>query len=377
MVSARRSVLFLLVVLGAGCSSDPVVVPSVGRDDASPVGFNTSYPNSPTPLSHAVMDDDVALVRALLDSGADPNARWTGTGDRYPLLDAIDGGPSRHQLQQRDAIVRLLLAHGADPHLRHCPYESRRPAAELPACTNGLGMTPLMMAALNDRVDAAYRLLDAGARPLDVEWFDGTALDIARTDLMFELLLAAAYPGPDGERQAATDLLARAGLPANEAHRLGTQPYMPMYGLMPLHGRTRLMLAAMDMAGLDASAREQGLRVPLLLAVFGATMRTDLTVLLEAGANPNGRACLPVGRGGNTPSVAPECDDTNGVTPLMYSATFGRMADRILKEYGGDPTLTDWAGRTADDYQRLRLSTYPPSASLSRALEPHGPSRAQ
>ena len=56
---------------------------------------------------------------------------------------------------------------------------------------------------------------------------------------------------------------------------------------------------------------------------------------------------------------------------------YGGDYDRILKEYGGDPTLTDWAGRTADDYQRLRLSTYPPSASLSRALEPHGPSRAQ
>ena len=78
-------------------------------------------------------------------------------------------------------------------------------------------MTPLMGAAMYNEWDAAYRLLDAGARPLDVNWFNGSALDLARSEFMYRLILAAAFPGPDGENRAVDELLARLGLDESES----------------------------------------------------------------------------------------------------------------------------------------------------------------
>jgi ankyrin repeat protein len=59
-----------------------------------------------TPLQHAILERQPAVVRLLLDRGADPN-RGAGPGSQTPLLLAAgDTDP---------AIVTLLLAHGADP----------------------------------------------------------------------------------------------------------------------------------------------------------------------------------------------------------------------------------------------------------------------
>ena len=59
-----------------------------------------------TPLQHAILQRQPAVVRLLLDRGADPN-RGTGPGSVTPLLLAAgDTDP---------ASLNLLLAHGADP----------------------------------------------------------------------------------------------------------------------------------------------------------------------------------------------------------------------------------------------------------------------
>ncbi len=59
-----------------------------------------------TPLQHAILARQPAVVRLLLDRGADPN-RGAGPGSFTPLvLAAGDTDP---------AILKLLLAHGADP----------------------------------------------------------------------------------------------------------------------------------------------------------------------------------------------------------------------------------------------------------------------
>jgi len=59
-----------------------------------------------TPLQHAILQRRPAVVRLLLDRGADLN-RGAGAGSLAPLfLAAGDTDP---------AIVKLLLAHGADP----------------------------------------------------------------------------------------------------------------------------------------------------------------------------------------------------------------------------------------------------------------------
>jgi uncharacterized protein len=59
-----------------------------------------------TPLQHAILQRQPAVVRLLLDRGADLN-RGAGPGSLAPLLLAAgDTDP---------AILKLLLAHGADP----------------------------------------------------------------------------------------------------------------------------------------------------------------------------------------------------------------------------------------------------------------------
>ena len=61
-----------------------------------------------TPLHDAVIRDDIEAVRALLGSGADPNAR--GERDFTPLHEAV--------MLRRLSIVPILLQHRADPKLR-------------------------------------------------------------------------------------------------------------------------------------------------------------------------------------------------------------------------------------------------------------------
>src|SRR5262245_33424317 len=59
-----------------------------------------------TPLQHAILQRQTAVVRLLLDRGADLN-RGAGPGSPAPLhLAAGDTDPT---------ILKLLLAHGADP----------------------------------------------------------------------------------------------------------------------------------------------------------------------------------------------------------------------------------------------------------------------
>lgn len=148
----------------------------------------------PTPLDEAVMNDAPALVRALLEARADPNARWSSHGDRFPLQDAIEarayGWPHTHRAE----IVRLLLRHGADPNSRWCPFESRGTDAGLPPCNSKWGVTPLIMAAALDQADVTYLLLDARADPTLADSAGGSALDYARSEAVFELLLPPLFP---------------------------------------------------------------------------------------------------------------------------------------------------------------------------------------
>ena len=69
------------------------------------------------PLATA-SDNAVAIARALLDSGADPNAHFMAGGSVYtPLVGVVgEGEENRPPHPQRDAIVKLLLERGAQPY---------------------------------------------------------------------------------------------------------------------------------------------------------------------------------------------------------------------------------------------------------------------
>jgi ankyrin repeat protein len=66
----------------------------------------------------AANENAVAIARALLERGADPNVYFMAGGSRYtPLVGAIgEGEEGRPAHPQRDALVRLLLEHGAEPY---------------------------------------------------------------------------------------------------------------------------------------------------------------------------------------------------------------------------------------------------------------------
>src|SRR6266550_4133483 len=185
------------VVIAAGiataCNSAPDPLPKT----RPPTAFDHGFPHAsddPQPLDNAIMHEQPALVRALLDRGADPNVRWSYGGDRFPLQEAIELDRSYGITQRyRAEIVRLLLSHGADPNARWCPFESRTDAFEasgIHGCTSDAGITPLMAASVRDQGDTVYLLLDAGANPTLEDVNGANAIDFAHGDVAFMLLQA-------------------------------------------------------------------------------------------------------------------------------------------------------------------------------------------
>ncbi len=72
----------------------------------------------------SVVDNSVAIARALLDHGADPNVYFMAGDSRYsPLVGAIgEGEEGRPAHSQRNALVRLLLDRGAEPYDQQVIY---------------------------------------------------------------------------------------------------------------------------------------------------------------------------------------------------------------------------------------------------------------
>lgn len=128
--------------MGAGTLAALVIVGALGQaPDAA--------------LSKAAREGDLARIKSLLDSGADPNRR-DGSGNS-PLLEAVAAGHG-------DA-VRALVAAGANPNL---PSSS--------------GRTPLIEAAIGGRVEIARLLIAAGANLNIAERGAGTPLEAAERE---------------------------------------------------------------------------------------------------------------------------------------------------------------------------------------------------
>src|SRR5262249_23362815 len=73
----------------------------------------------------AANDNAVAIARALLSAGADPNVFFMAGDSRYtPLVGAIgEGEEDRPPHPRRDELVRLLLDHGAEPYDLQVVYD--------------------------------------------------------------------------------------------------------------------------------------------------------------------------------------------------------------------------------------------------------------
>jgi ankyrin repeat protein len=94
-----------------------------------------------TPLYTAAVQGELAIVRLLLEAGADPNQESSGESEGIPLCAAASWG--------RTEVVRLLLEHGADPNLAERPKDG--------------AMTALRWARRKGHSETAQVLLEAGA----------------------------------------------------------------------------------------------------------------------------------------------------------------------------------------------------------------------
>lgn len=96
-----------------------------------------------TPLALAVARDDLPMVRMLLAHGANVHAKTLPDGDEFPPRDIIMDNAA--EMGDVD-VLRLLLARGARVDAR-----------------TGMSVTPLMLAARDNRVEAVRFLLQNGA----------------------------------------------------------------------------------------------------------------------------------------------------------------------------------------------------------------------
>ena len=125
----------------------------LGKAGADMNVSNAAY----TPLVYAIQQNNIELVRALLDAGAQPNAK-TSAGD-VPLQAALDSIP----------IMQLLLEKKADPNVA--------------ADADGL----LIYAIRNNNSEAAKLLINAGADTKKVDYAGYTALQLAEQNGMGEI----------------------------------------------------------------------------------------------------------------------------------------------------------------------------------------------
>lgn len=328
--------------------------------------------SKPLPLDEAVLSRATDRVRMLLESGADPNARWSSHGDRNPLQEAIECKLSGTPCLDRAEIVRLLLRHGADPNGRWCPFESRAPDPAGRGCISKAGVTPLIVAAAFDQADTTYLLLDARADPTLEDWAGASALDDARGEAVFELLLPAQFATSPSREAAALAYLSnreprhvRAGPwnqtplsraifelppppplppPAPTSRANPVKPASPS----PRAGRVKALLRI----GADPNQRLSGVVdwTPLALAVTVRDVEVA-EVLLKKGSDPNARWCSPVTWDREALDAATGCQRQRGLTPLMWAAYLGAEdLIRVLLRYGADPSLRDWQNKTALDH---------------------------
>ena len=131
------------------------------------LGDPAGFPNVPLPLGlgvhclqYAIAHSPAALVRALLEEGADPN--YADPAGFPSLLEALaTDRPDRHE------IVELLLDHGADVQQRGIN-----------------GYSPLHQAAARDDVRAIEILLARGADPAARTDVDDHATALEEAELL-------------------------------------------------------------------------------------------------------------------------------------------------------------------------------------------------
>jgi ankyrin repeat protein len=312
-----------------------------------------------TPLSLACLNGNSRMIRLLIEVGADPNA-VDPTGETPLMIAARNGVPealgalidagarvdARDRTFQQTALmfavrenhpaaVKFLVEHGAtvNAQTRKGPTPAFVPPCKGTGCGSegvginrgGLpdrgrraeakgGMTPLLYAARDGRLESARLLLAAGA---NVEQGDANGIR--------PLLMAVL----NNHREVAR-LLLESGADVNADDFWGRSP----------------LWAAVEYRNLDMNNKDQD--SPTDNFVDRAPMLPFIEELLDAGANVDARTreVPPMRRWlyalGDVSWV-----DFTGQTPFLRAALSGDTATmRLLLRYGADPNLPTLAGTT-------------------------------
>jgi ankyrin repeat protein len=137
-----------------------------------------------TPLFRATMNNDMEVIRALLDKGASPNIYDMGITPFLLAAGVDSGGGGRGGAAApaavNTALLDLFLAHGADINSQvtgRLSYSMR--LSRNPGWPNIEGNSALHAAVQTNRTDLVKYLLDHGAR-LDVkDWSGRSVMDVA------------------------------------------------------------------------------------------------------------------------------------------------------------------------------------------------------
>ncbi len=383
----KHLLLVTIVTTVVACDAGPLPAPAsspraadTGRDYQKDWFPTTS--DVPLPLDKAILADKPAEVAKLLEQGADPNARWLYSGARLPLQDVLESRRFGYTIADPTEMVRLLLKYGADPNAKWCPYESR--STDPGSCKSARGFTALMAAAGLGMADAVAMLLEAGADASVRAWGGESALDLATSEIGFELISRALFPEIATRDQNALDSLRddtvnpirsdatmfalsieRAAWfspppppppppsfkDTADSESVGRNHHRSLENRVIERFRTLLRIGA-DVNHRSAAQLDHSTALGNAMSwhFFRAAR-----LLLDAGADVNQRECFQSGfdMSERKPIYEPACTRDNGVTVLMSSARRGnREAVALLLEFKADRSLEDWAGRSALDYAK-------------------------
>ncbi len=226
------------LLLEKGCRADDVY--------EKPAGYQF------TALSIAVNENELPIVRLLLDSGANPNKEFHGMG--WPIFQATHPG--------REEVLKLLLERGANPNLLHSGSNS---------------IYPIVLAIEQPNLEAVKLLLKAGAK---VNFAQVTS------DVAPPLAIALGHGNKEIIR-----ILIDSGASVKQKFSFESEDCLPCpYDLSPLHiaghvkgDSTFEIPKLLLLFGADVNAESDEAGTPLEYVAYGSNLRY-MDFLIEHGA---------------------------------------------------------------------------------------------